>query len=323
MGFNSDVVYHRIGFALMVYDSIGLIVFVFLLRLVILGRMIHTEQRAHPTKEDVDINELYACQDYNVDWSIKKNSRKIQIVFFLHVFGQTLAHALMLVAVGAKIAYDNRDFKNDLDSPAVTGYLWYMLVSAYILPTFGIGTFFIVNNYWVQQFLIGLCIDFVKVLQIIEDNRSFASSRDEKPSQAICKFVRIRQLEIEYDDMRSKVKFCDKVGYPFKSPVLVIVCILYSLAQFGFVLCSVFTVSDSRTLSVYDNRAPFAVVFLNDGGWAIYVFVAAVAGVIINIYSFVVAGIWIMIVAFVLAAIALLIAGCVCLVFAAAAGSDN
>ena len=33
-GFSSDVTYHHLGFVLMVYDSIGLIVFVFLLRLV-------------------------------------------------------------------------------------------------------------------------------------------------------------------------------------------------------------------------------------------------------------------------------------------------
>ena len=311
-GFNSDVTYHRIGFTLMVYDSIGLIVFVFLLRLVILGRMIRAEQRAHPTQEDVDINKLYSCKEYNVDWSIKKNSRKIQVVFFLHVFGQTLAHALMLVAVGAKIAWDNRNFSSDVDQPFVSGYLWYMMVAAYIIPTLGIGTYFIVNNYWVQQFLIGLCIDFVKVLQIIEDNKPFSASKDEKPSEAICKFVRMSKLETEYKEMR-KVNFCDKVAYPFKSPGLVVVCLFYAGCQIAFVLCSVFTIDN--------NQAGFNIVFLNDGGWIAYVFVAAIAGAIINVYAFLVAGIWIMIIVMVIAAVALLIAGCVCLVIAA--GSSN
>lgn len=78
--------------------------------------MIYNEQRAHPTKEDVENTDNNVTEqemkkpkkDYNIDWSIKKNNRKIQIVFYLHVFGQMLAQVLMLVAVGAKIAYENK-----------------------------------------------------------------------------------------------------------------------------------------------------------------------------------------------------------------------
>ncbi len=97
-GFNSPETYHQIGFALIVYDSIGLIFFV---RLVILGQMIYNEQRAHPTKEDIKNTNTGTEQemkqpikDYNIDWSIKKNNKKIQIVFYLHVFGQMLAQVL-------------------------------------------------------------------------------------------------------------------------------------------------------------------------------------------------------------------------------------
>ena len=54
--FSSDMTYHIIGFALMVCDGIGLIVFVFLLRLVIVGCKIHTEQRMHPTQEVIKIS---------------------------------------------------------------------------------------------------------------------------------------------------------------------------------------------------------------------------------------------------------------------------
>ena len=235
-GFSSDVTYHRLGFALMVYDSIGLIVFVFLLRLVIVGRMIHTEQRMHPTQEDINLvqkilqekgaqeaEKSICLQDYGVNKSIKKNSLMILITFFLHVFGQTLAHALMMVAVGAKIAYDMRNFGSAYGrfvGGSPTGYLWYMMAATYILPTFGIGTFFIVNNYWVQQFLMGLCIDFVKLLQICEDTRLIQGWQDVKPSEAICRFVRMdeipgtnfKSLPSEYKEMR-EINFCEKFAY--------------------------------------------------------------------------------------------------------------
>ena len=336
-GFSSDVTYHRLGFALMVYDSIGLIVFVFLLRLVILGRMIRAEQKMHPTEKEIyliqKINEEKGTQtrDYNLDASIKENSLKIQIVFFLHVFGQTLTHALMLVAVGAKVAYDTRSYSissifNQFNFTTATGvntdvtvspYLWYMMVAAYVLPTFGIGTFFIVNNYWVQQFLIGLCIDFVTLLQICEDS-NLISWQDEKPSEAIGKFVRMsgrrgmRSLPAEYEDMR-EISFCEKVGYPFKSPGLVIVCMFYAACQLAFVLCGVYAIN---------NMARIVVIYLNGGGWSIYVFVATAVGVVINIYSFLIAGFWIMIIALVIAAIVLLIICCICLFCLAGACSN-
>ena len=323
-GFSSDVTYHRLGFALMVYDSIGLIVFVFLVRLVIVGGMIRAEQKMHPTQEEVTlVQKAYEEQgiknaglrDYGVDPSIKRNSLMILITFFLHVFGQTLAHALMLVAVGAKVAYDTRNFGSitlvrqssgfpfttrvELNTDInATSYLWYMMVATYILPTLGIGTFFIVNNYWVQQFLIGLCIDFVKLLQIFEDT-NLIPWQDEKPSVAIGKFVRMNEpqgmksLPTEYEEMR-KINFCEKFVYPFKSPGLVIFCMLYAAGQFAFVLCSVYAIDDMSRVTL---------VFLNGGGWLIYVFVAAVMGAIINIYAFLVAGLWVMIIALVIAAI--------------------
>ena len=179
---------HHLGFSLMVIDSVGFLIFVFFIRLLILGRSIRSVQRAHPS-ESAGKN-LYMNKNYNIDPLIKKNSLKIQIFFFLHVFGQMLGQTLTLVAVGAKIAYDNRNFKSSSMFPAATPFLWYMMVATYLLPMFGIATFFIVNNYWVQQFLIGLCIDFIKVLQIDEDDRqTISSTGKEKDSQVISNFV--------------------------------------------------------------------------------------------------------------------------------------
>ena len=214
-------------------------------------------------------------KDYNIDLLIKKNSLKIQIFFFLHVFGQMLGQTLMLVAVGAKIAYDNRNLKSSSMFPAATPFLWYMMAATYLLPMFGIATFFIVNNYWVQQFLIGLCIDFIKVLQFDEDDRQTTSSTGkEKDSQVISNFVRITTLEGEYKEMHKK-NFCDKFIYPFKSPVLVIICLAYMVSQLAFVVCGALEI---------DEMGKGETVFLNGGGWSVYYYVAVALGAIVNIY---------------------------------------
>ena len=316
-GFSSVDVSHRLGFSLMIIDSIGFLIFVFLIRLLILGRSMRSIQRAHPSKSAG--RNLYMNKDYNIDPLIKKNSLQIQIVFFLHVFGQMLGQTLMLVAVGAKIAYDNRVFGFFKSTPvnnvpAATPYLWYMMVATYLLPMFGIATFFIVNNYWVQQFLIGLCIDFVKVLQIGEDDKqSIFSAGKERASEEISNFVRITKLEEEYKQMRKR-NFCDKFLYPFRSPVLVVICLAYMVSQLAFVICGAFA---------FDELGKADIVFLNDGGWTIYYFVAAALGVIINIYSFLVAGLWLLIIAGIIAAVAMVIMFCCLLIFCAAAASDN
>ena len=191
----------------------------------------------------------------------------------------------------------------------VTGKLWYMMVAAYILPTLGIGTFFIGNIYWMQQFLIGLGIDFVKLLQIFEDT-NHVLWQDEKFSETIAKFFRnngrggTNSLSAEYKEMR-KISFCEKVGYSSKSPGLVIACMLYAACHLAFILLGVYA---------FDNMARVVVAYLNGGGRSTYVFVTTAFCVIINIYPFFVAAFWTMIIVVLVAfAIVILIICCICL----------
>ena len=51
------------------------------------------------------------------------------------------------------------------DTIHVSGTLWYMLVAGYVLPVFGLLTFFVVTYFWVQEFPIGFCINCLSVLK--------------------------------------------------------------------------------------------------------------------------------------------------------------
>ena len=167
-----------------------------------------------------------------------------------------------------------------------------------------------------QEFLIGLSIDFVKLLQIFEDTNR-VPWKNEKLSEATGKFFRanghegMNSLLVEYKEMRENKSLGEKLGYPFKSPGLVTICMFYAACQLAFLVCGVYAIN---------NMATVVFAYLNGGGWSIYVIVATAFCVVINIYSFLVAGFWTMIIVLVTVAILLIICCIFLLCLAAVCG---
>lgn len=91
-----------------------------------------------------------------------------------------------------------------------------MLAAGWIMPICGFLTFFIVTYYWVQQFPIGLCIDFVRIMEMPgvddllyaeEHFKKGAKDSDKKTeslaARLVANFVRIDKLEKQFNDMRN------------------------------------------------------------------------------------------------------------------------
>ena len=213
----------------------------------------------------------------------------------------------MLVAIGAKIKHTNKEINIDCrpwQSVCASPTLWYMLVIGWIMPICGFLTFFIVTYYWVQQFPIGLCIDFVRIMEMpgVDDllyaEEHFKKSTNKKTealaARLVANFVRIDKLETQFDSMRN-TGTSKKFFYPFESPVLIILCLVYALLQLGFIICA--AVADTGPSEV-----------LNGGGWFNFYIVAIIVGIITNLYTFAVAALWGVIIVGVLMMIASLIA---------------
>ncbi len=303
-----------IGFVLLIINSILMILYVYVLRLVVMGSTLrHVQRDRKPPIND----QTLAGTDY--DKSISTAGLYFQLYFFIHVFAQMVAQIFMLVAIGAKIQYDNRDNDGD-DELHASSYLWYMIVSGYFLPACGILTFFLATYYWTQEYPIGICINLLSILQMPDCNNIFCPEKStedvkEKASQ-IARFVHYAELKKQFKDMRSKSALSDKFAYPFRSPVLVALCIAYAAFQFAFILCAIFTVNDADEMEV--------VVLNNNGGWVIYYIIAVIVGVVANLYVFIVAAFWTAIIVGILVLIALIIAGVIlCCLLASCATSSN
>ena len=299
------------GFILFLLSCAALLLYVYIARLLILVGMIKAvQERRKPLVDDPEVQ-----KKYRYDTTIGRAAFYFQGYFFVHVCLQMLAQIMMFIAIGGKIRYDNRHFydptnKNEDDLPIyVSSHLWYMLISAYIMPLLGLLTFFIVTYYWVQEFPIGLCIDMIKVLQMPGPDElvKFKKTLKDKHEQLLSKFVRMEKLETQFKDMRTK-NFCEKFVYPFKSPVLIVLCLIYAALQFAFIM--------SAALAI-DEMGQLVSQILNGGGWIVYYIIAVIVGIIANVYVFAVAALWGAIIVGVVVLIALIIAG-LCLCFLAA-----
>ena len=294
----------RLGFALFIVSSGALVVYVYIVRLLILFGMIYHVQKRQKPEESSDPYQTYST---SAIW--------FQLYFYLHVFGQMLVQVLMLIGIGAKIQYDNPPPASinttviltnsttagvDGASLHISQYLWYMIVAGYILPFFGYLTFFIVTYYWVQEFPIGICLDVLSLLIPASGSADSIHNIKEEikvPAEKIAKikrYVHYAELKKDFRTMRGKSWFQEKFAYPFKSPVLVVLCMLYFASQVAFAVCAVLTDDVEIDESEFEVQN---LVILNGGNWSKFYTAALVLGVLANLYTFIVAVVWLIIIA--------------------------
>lgn len=267
------------------------------------------------------VKEVEVYEKYKYDESIAKGALYFQIFFLIHTIDQMIAQVMMLVAIGAKIEHDNKEINVDCKSwqpVCASPSLWYMLVAGWILPVCGFLTFFIVTYYWVQQFPIGLCIDFVRIMEMhgvddllyAEDHFKKGGKEIKLAAHLVANFVRIEELEKQFKDMLNTGAI-NKLAYPFQSPVLIILCVVNALLQLGFIICA--AVADTGPSEVLNGR-----------DWLNFYIAAVIMGVIANLYTFSVAAFWGAIIVGVTVTIASVIACFLmcCLLLMVASGCD-
>ena len=272
------------------------------------------------------------------DRSNSKAALWFQVYFVLHICAQMMAQILMIAAIAGVIHEENSHFfdggpgrnesfvfcprvtntsdivnsKRPMDkdeSIHISNYLWYMLVSGYVLPIFGILTFFVVTYFWVQEFPIGICIDVLSVLQApgvdgLLDSAK-AKQSGEKMSK-ISKFVNLAEMKDKFKKLRSTASF-EKFSYAFQSPQMVLISMIYAGLQLAFVVCA------------YNS--------VNNYYWRAFFVLAAIVGYIANLYVFTVAVFWSVVIMAILFMIAsffsVIIFCCIIAVCVSSTNNDN
>ena len=276
--------------------SLGLVLFyVYIVRIIILIVANYHSQKHRQSTDN----------DENVDPTIRKSALFFQIYFVIHVFGQMVAQILMIITIGIGIHEENKQSSNG--SISVSGNLWYMIVAGYVIPVFGLFTFFVVTYYWVQEFPIGICVDILSILQqpgideVLEMKKTKAEGGDRL--NRINKYIHFSELKKQFKNLRS-TPFFYKFGYPFGSPQMVIASLFFAGFQLGFVI------NASQSLG---------------GEWAVFYVPAGIIGYLANIYVFTVAAFWSVVIIGVIVAVATVLAMAIfcCLMISCLSGSSN
>lgn len=286
-----------ISFFLFCISLLLLLFFVYIVRIVILiAANYHSQKKRTP--------QLNNEQDIDLDPSIRRSALYFQVYFVFHVIAQMVTQILMIISIGAKIHDDNRHLFEDANTDKsihTSGYLWYMLVAGYFLPVFGLLSFFVVTYFWVQEFPIGICIDFLSILQLpdINDvlNIKEATEEGSKRIDKINKYVHLAELKRQFKNLRETYWF-EKFTYPFKSLQMVILCMIYTLIYLGFFICA----------GVFSGETGTDMGPLGGGSWNGFYGFTIVVSVLANLYVFSVALFWVGIIAVVIAIIAIIAA---------------
>ena len=223
------------------------------------------------------------------------------LTFALYMLGILILQALMIAVIGGRYHHDHTAGKGK-----ISGQLWYMMVSGYLTPLFGMIIFFVVHHFWTMKLPVDLVYDFVKVLQTegVETDNTKRGEEELTKVEQILKYIGEEQFKEDYHKFQ-QTDCITKVGHPFSSPLHIIVISFYSAMLFVFCLCSLI-------------GGPL------NGAWLLFYFLAGFIGTIVNIYALAVFFTWLWFIINVLAALVLLIAIVIfCLLIGSMASSDS
>ena len=287
---------NRLGFAHFVITLIAMALSVYVARIVVLVGVVKNASAVRTPPKDITTEDL---QESGYDQAIKKSAVCYQGFFCVYVILQMLTQLLMYIAIGAKIRYDNRHFyyaDNTDQTIQFTSFLIYMIVAGYLLPFLGLLNFFIVTFYWSQQYPIGFRLDMLSISKmstysitdLLNPKKMVKDKVDSLNEKAVSQVF--DPLKNDFMVLFQK-GFFDKFSYPFNSPTLVFICILYTALQAAFVVCASEAVDEMGSVFTH---------ILNGGGWVIYYIIAIIFGVIANFYAFLVVGFWILVISIIL-----------------------
>ena len=114
----------------------------------------------------------------------------------------------MIVCIGAKMHYENRNFSVD-NTVQISSALWYMFFGALIIPFAGIFTFGISNFYSVQEYPIGYFLDLLdSVIRRSKEQGARSTVEMELSSEKAKKIVEYIKVDFKYiNDRFPFIKF--------------------------------------------------------------------------------------------------------------------
>ena len=254
---------HLINFVKLLVSCIALIIHSHIVRLAVItttAHRLHTQRTPPIELLEPDNPSNGASQQPVFDSTLRQAGLRYWKIFVVHAILQILNQALLIVALGFKLQdylvwtealnHDPNLYFNRKSTIKVELALF--MVGAYILPTCGFWLFFAVTHYWFHEFLIGLTVDFISMLQLHGATQYFFTldmDNGEEKLTKILEYVDFDNLKRDYTEFRMIQNFIDKGLYPLRNYVLTLLCTAYSILQIVYLSFAVLDIKNRDTVN--------------------------------------------------------------------------
>ena len=224
---------------------------------------LHTRRSPHIELLEHD-HPVDASQQSAIDPSPRRAGLRYWNAFTVHVVAQMLSQVLLIVGLGVKLRdyvmwTEARDHDPNVyfdERSTITLVVACSMVGAYLLPVLGLWLFFVMTYHWLHEFLVGLAVDFVAMLQLSGADQFFfpgdaTETRNDSAQQKVRKiidYIDFVNLKQQYTELCNKSSI-EKLLYPLKNCVLSLLCVAYCTLQVIYLSFAFINFKDRETMS--------------------------------------------------------------------------
>ena len=245
----------------------------------------------------------------------KNNYVTLVTKFCIHLAGQLLVNAVILIMIATKLRNEEcqidmmiPDCENTTSELNVTcdaentillfpsPFLWYDMVSGYLLPFFGIILFFVVNYPSLKDFSMSFYVDMMSSIvsegfaDLVFQGEGIKHAKEK--AEAVQEKANLAQVKIDFEEYRKKFSLYKKVLYRLTHPVVAISSLIYFCFMAAFIACFILGRQDPCNLgSTIEVR-----LFRGDPGIDSMFFIGTFVLIIANYQAVIVVAGWIAII---------------------------
>lgn len=214
--------------------------------------------------------------------------------FLVYFVGQTIVQVLMIITLGVRIGeakYNGMDGQVELTFH-ISSFLWTLFVLGLVIPASGTLMYFVTSMYWLQEYLIGICVTVLSVrsgpnAELVQNRVSWLNLN---PSEE----QHLRQLRetVNLDGLKQEAAhFCNKPTYykillPFQSPLLALLCTLYTVLLVAFPVLTLYQTQ-------FEEPSVTTIPLSTSSGWQIFYYVSLGVYAVANLHPLAVGLFWI------------------------------
>lgn len=230
------------------------------------------------------------------DPTIRRNGLIYLSFLIFNVVTHIINQIAMIVAIGVKISnfvvttptyapcqyyWDCNHYDYSDDPNKQPFQFWFMIVAGYILPIVGVWLFFSVTHFWLQEFAIGVTVDFLSILKLPGANRLFFPDctlhEAQEKANKILHYSKYETLRQDYHALRNE-NILVKAWYPFKSFSHTLMCLTYTTVQAIFVYAAAISIHGEQL-----NMAVFLFVIITELLSNIYILLVSLFWIVVAV----------------------------------------